>query len=198
MAIVAIDKTLYNGKYHIVFNPFNNRKRYSVDGDVKPGTTTVIGQVIAKPGLMLWPLNTAMTYLKKKCPNITEEDLTYAANIHNDRKNKGADTGTIVHDLTEAMLLGREFNVAEYSGEVKRALKGFETWLLQSGATVESVEGLVYSAELDYAGTYDHIMTIDGKTYMTDLKTTNASDSAPEGVYAEYFVQLGSYAIAYE
>lgn len=40
-------------------------------------------------------------------------------------------------------------------------------------------------------------MKIDGKVCLVDLKTTNSSRKAPNGIYAEMFVQLGAYAYAY-
>jgi hypothetical protein len=56
----------------------------------------------------------------------------------------------------------------------------------------------VFSKTLEYAGTYDCMLKINGKTFLCDLKTTNASRKAPNGVYAEHFIQLGAYAHAYE
>ena len=71
-------------------------------------------------------------------------------------------------------------------------------WYEFTNPEVLNVEEVIYSDAFKYAGTYDCMLKVEGKNYLCDLKTTNASRKAPNGVYAENFVQLGAYAFAHE
>lgn len=194
---------LYNGLHTASFK--NSTHRYYVDGKLKPGVTTIMGKVLAKPDLMLWPLNMAMRYLEGKLPAITEADLLEARQAHIKRRDAGAGTGTLVHEIVEKLLLDPTipaYKQMEALGidndEVLLAAHAFESWAALVRPHTTAVEQVVYSHTQKYAGTFDSILEIDGKVYLCDLKTTNASKSAPRGVYAEYFIQLGAYYYAYE
>lgn len=198
--------TLYNGLHSVTFK--NGTHRYYVDGSTKQGVTTIMGKVLAKPGLMLWPLNEAMKYIRKNSEQrvaslylyVTEEVLKKAEQAHITKRDKGADTGTIVHELVERYLSGESITPVDTGGslEVAAALVGFIKWHRTSKPKTIAVEQIVYSHARDYAGTFDSILEINGKVYLCDLKTTNASRDAPQGVYADYFIQLGAYLYAYE
>src|SRR5216117_743446 len=199
MATNDIETTIYNGLHNVKFRSGNHR--YYIDGKPKPGVTTIMGKVLAKPNLMLWPLNMAMKHLESKVPTITAQDLADAREAHVKRRDKGADTGTIVHRLVEESLLKYgtgEAIVWEPDAEVTAAFDGFLKWQSTVKPRAVAVEQVVYSDLHGFAGTFDSILEIDGKVYLADLKTTNASRSAPKGVYAEYFIQLGAYYYAYE
>lgn len=199
MANQDSSQNIYNGLHNISFH--NDSHRYYVDGERKQGVTTVMGKVLAKPGLMLWPLNMAMRHLKTKVPTITLEDLEYAYNAHIKRRDAGADTGTIVHELAERCLMGTAltaYEVSKLDAQVALSIGAFVGWRSQIKPKTIAVEQVVYSHLLDYAGTFDSILEIDGKVYLCDLKTTNAGKDAPQGIYATYFVQLGAYLYAYE
>lgn len=198
MATRDIEATLYNGRHTLVFK--NGKHRYYIDGKPTQGVTTIMGKVLAKPGLMLWPLNMAMKHLEPLLPTITAADLEAAKDAPNKRRDAGADTGTLVHGLVEDMLrtnkLFRQYPLE--SDEVRAAAKGFQDWHGVRRPKAVAVEQVVYSHALNFAGTFDSILEIDGKNYLCDLKTTNASRDAPRGVYADYFIQLGGYYYAYE
>lgn len=98
----------------------------------------------------------------------------------------------------ERFLKGEEVSLSDATQEASNAYNAFVEWFNEATPTIINVEEVIYSAEYEYAGTYDAMMEIDGKVYLTDLKTTNASRKAPRGVYAEYFIQLGAYAAAHE
>lgn len=200
--------TLYNGLHSVVFR--NASHRYYVDGQLKQGVTTVMSKVLAKPGLMLWPLNEALKYIRANSEKrveslyhyVTEELLEEASRAHITKRDKGADTGTIVHGLAEAYLSNSETAAipaaTDFSEEVMAAMMGFAAWHTAVRPETIAVEQVVYSHLKDYAGTFDSILRINGRVYLCDLKTTNASREAPRGIYADYFVQLGAYLYAYE
>jgi len=199
MANTDFETTIYNDTHTVAFK--NNTHRYLVDSLPKPGVTTIMNKVLAKPGLMLWPLNVAMEHLKTKLPTITVSDLEEAALLHARKRDEGAGAGTLVHEAVEEFLRNKPHvmlrSLHDQPEEVMLAALSFEQWFKKTKPKVIAVERVVYSEDLDYAGTFDCILQFNGKTYLCDLKTTNASREAPRGVYAEYFIQLGGYLWAY-
>lgn len=191
---------LYKGKYKAVFS--NSAHRYYINGSLKPGVTTMINQTIAKPDLMTWPLNMALKFLREHLGEIlTESDLIEAYKAHLKRQTAGADTGTIVHGLVENILRTGDdtLSYADQAKEVQLAMSAFHAWYAVEKPEVLAIEQVLYSESYDYCGTLDSVFRLsDGKVYLCDLKTTNASRSAPDGVYAENFIQLGFYLLAYE
>lgn len=136
-------------------------------------------------------------------------------------KQKGADIGSMVHDAVEQYINGTPFEITverygqglvhedekakaaweeKAPGEVEMAnvaFSAFKAYWDKLGATVEMAEQIVYSKELDLAGTFDYLLNIPGKgRVLADLKTTNASvrGGAPQGVYYDFMIQLGMYA----
>lgn len=160
------------------------------------GVTTILGQTLSKD-LMAWAVSCCTEYLSGKLPVVTEADLKEAALEYTRRRDSGASTGTDAHAMVEAYLKGNAA-IAASSQEAQNAYKAFVDWYELAKPTVVNVEEVVYSAEYDYSGTYDAMLKIDGRVFLTDLKTTNASRKAPNGVYAENFIQLGAYAAAHE
>lgn len=192
---------LYGGQYEVTYK--NGNHRYYIGNDVIPSVTTIMGKVLAKPDLMLWPMNLALKYLEERLPTITPEDLKMARTAHVRSRDSGANTGTAVHHLVEQRLttpwgekLPVDFSVLPT--EVGVAYTAFETWYKQYRPRVIACEQVVFSPSLYYVGTYDAILEIDGKVCLCDIKTTNASASAIRGIYPEHFVQMGAYYYAYE
>lgn len=207
--------SLYGGKHTGVFTAGNHR--YKIDGQYKKGVTTILGATLAKPALMLWPLNECLKSLGATFNEgdkswmipldkliITAEDLNKAAKAHTVKKDKGADVGTQVHELAETFLRaykrGDKQIQAVINKDTQKPYKAFTDWFTSLGEDVEvvDVERVVYSEVFDFAGTFDFILKINGKVYLCDLKTSNASRSAPDGVYPEAFAQLGAYYEAYQ
>lgn len=81
---------------------------------------------------------------------------------------------------------------------VRKAYKAFvDWWESLDSAKVLSLEKPIYSRSLKYCGTFDLLAAINGKVYLLDIKTTNASKKAPLGIYTENFTQLGAYSYAF-
>lgn len=216
MASELIERELYNSKYYMVHNPNakGSSPRYKiiepmVEGATKvkilmkpKGVTTILGQTLAKD-FVGWALDCMEEVLKAKLPIITADDLTDAKQESERRKNSGAATGSITHALVEHFLkaysAGQEPPEAESDDqEALKAYKAFVDWYNEHDVQIIGVEEVIFSEEYEYAGTYDCILKVDGKVYLCDLKTTNSSRKAPNGVYAEMFVQLGGYREAHE
>lgn len=140
-----------------------------------------------------------------------QEFMEAGAKAHRDRSDRGKDIGTMVHKAVEMYLLGKDRieslqeGINEGGGVLSKedgkalssALDAFIGWWdALPNKEVLSTERVVYSRSLNYAGTCDIVAKINGKVYMLDIKTTNASRVAPLGIYAEYFMQLGAYSYA--
>jgi hypothetical protein len=204
MASELIKRTMYAGRLELVHNPNARGRapRYVVTQDgaiTKPkGVTTILGQTLSKD-LMAWAVACAINYLKDCKGGITTADLDIAATEYERLRDAGASTGTEAHALVEHYLKGT-INTALLeagSDQAKLAYGAFVNWFFEAQPEVVGVEEVIYSLQDEYAGTYDCMLKIGGKVYLCDLKTTNASRKAPEGVYAEYFAQLGAYARAH-
>lgn len=204
MASEVIERTMYAGKVQLVHNPNARGRapRYTAtigDEVTKPkGVTTILGQTLSKD-LMAWAVACAVNYLKAKLPDISPSDLDIAAVEYERLRDAGGSTGTEAHALVEDLLKGKRVNLGGASQEAQNAYGAFLGWWVeQDTAEIINVEEVIYSVNHQYAGTYDALLRIDGKNYLCDLKTTNVSRKAPEGVYAEYFAQLGAYAMAHD
>ena len=157
--------SLYGGDVKMVFDPDAPRYRYKVTDSIaglkdKPmrGVTTLMGEVIDKPGLRMFPMDMAMGVLfgqkyddeKNKClydaskarlqPNTpyTAEELQKALDdaraAHTVRSQRGKDVGSLVHGAIEAYLKKKEAPAlpddlaAEDVKAVGKAIKAFTTW----------------------------------------------------------------------
>lgn len=198
---------LYDSTVHIQFNSAA-RNRYVVmnDGHSPTGVTTILG-CLAKEGLMLWPMYEALNYIKDnshtKLSTKDGKSLGYAVELktleeaekaHTKKSDTGKSVGTEVHTAIEVLLNG---GIASSGPEAYKAIETFRLWFNQNKPKVLATERIVYSKELDYAGTYDALLEIDGKVILADVKTTNASRTAPLGIYPEMFLQLAAYARAH-
>jgi hypothetical protein len=203
MASEVIERSLYSGLVNLVHNP-NARGRAPryvatepLTGSVtKPkGVTTILGGTLAKD-FVGWALDCMEEYLQGKLPVITQEDLSEGKKESARRRDAGAGFGTEAHAMVERYLKGKPAGGG--SPEATNAFNAFKAWFEAVTPEVVNVEEVIYSHKHKYAGTYDCMLQIDGVNYLCDLKTTNPSRKAPDGVYAENFIQLGAYAKAHE
>lgn len=107
---------MYGGEVELTYLP--NSHTYKIDGDKKIGVTTITG-IINKESLMKWPLDEAMTYLKREliakpqamdAKSISfsiskiEELLEGASKEYLVKRTRGTDAGTAGHDWLEKLL----------------------------------------------------------------------------------------------
>jgi hypothetical protein len=105
--------------------------------------------------------------------------------------------GSSVHQLTEDYDNGIECTLLDEYGKPKYSL---EEWSMFERYVEFSVthkpkhhliEQTFISSGLGFAGTIDRVCTIDGKTYVLDIKTSN-------GIYNSYWLQLAAYRQLYD
>jgi len=186
---------LYNGTVTLYFNE-KARNRYMLEDDHSPVGVTTVLQTLNKPALMTWPMHEAIDYLKKH-----PEDYEGAEKAYLKKSDAGKDTGTAIHFAVETFLNdqigGYQSIIVPKHPDAGRAYSSFVDWYRSQKIRPLAVEQVVYSMDKDFAGTYDCLLEIDGQTVLCDLKTTNVSRSAPKGIYAEMFLQLGAYSLAH-
>lgn len=202
MASGLIEKKLYNETIDVVHNPFAKGRapRYKIDGKSVRGVTTILGKVMAKD-FVGWALDCMASELAEKLPIITQADIEEAKKASTRKRDAGASTGTDAHALVENFLKGDAPSsgvLSHANPESVNAYRAFVKWFRATKPKVINVEEVIYSVEYGYAGTYDCMLEIDGKVILGDYKTTNTSRLAPNGIYAENFLQLGAYAQAHE
>jgi hypothetical protein len=99
--------------------------------------------------------------------------------------SKAANEGTIVHQLVEDAVMGKESHVPDrYIG----FQKGFEEFLKQHNffAKKEWIERKIRHPFHRYVGTFDMVAEIDGVFSLVDIKTASA-------VYDDYRLQTSAY-----
>lgn len=175
------------------------------------GVTDVKRTIIAKPGLMRWPMDMALKHIKSvigevdcDMPEEVDRMLEQATKAHTQRADRGKDIGTEVHGAIEHYLVTEEKTTVFETKESKKSFDAFIKWYESSEAKKISVEQPVYSRERQYCGKYDAILNIQGEIVLVDFKTTNVSPYALKkkkewtGLYPEDFMQLGFYSKAYK
>lgn len=213
---------LYNDTIRLRFGYDNHRYMVSEKqpdetwgpDDIKRGVTDTIKNVLHKPGLMLWPMDMALKHLQTNFHDTRlgtadgfKEMLEEAAKQHTKRSDAGKDTGTIVHEGINLFLTDkpkfREWSLAVDAEVFNGPMRAFMDWYLPQKAKVLKTEFPVFSRALNYAGTADMLLEIDGKIILADCKTTNVSryglkvNGQDTGIYPEAILQLGAYAKAY-
>lgn len=100
--------------------------------------------------------------------------------------------GSAVHQLTEDYDQGVECTLLDEYGKPKYSLDEWSMFERYVEFTQNHkpehhlIEQTFISSGLGFAGTIDRVCTIDGKTYVLDIKTSN-------GIYNSYWLQLAAY-----
>ncbi len=83
----------------------------------------------------------------------------------------GRDRGSQIHEATEGIDRG-DFKIEMFEGsEIFPWLLAYEKFKKESGCEVLEIEKIVSHNGLEYAGTLDRILKINGDIFLADLKT---------------------------
>lgn len=151
--------------------PNGKRHKYFGDGAMEvPGVTTILA-VAAKPQLIPWA-----------------NKLGLNGTSVQDYNKSVAGIGTLVHAFIEGYHTGQDVDTAGFTEEQKIfASQCFRKYMDWYGThTIKSIASERSLACLDYGGTMDAILEIDGVKTVVDYKTS-------KDVYPEYFAQLSAY-----
>lgn len=100
--------------------------------------------------------------------------------------------GSVVHDATERLDLGGELRLMTDEGEPMYKLgewamiERYVEFRDRFKADIHAIETKLVSERLGYGGTLDRVMTIDGVTYLVDIKTSGS-------VWPSYWLQQAAY-----
>ena len=107
-------------------------------------------------------------------------------------RDEAGKRGTIVHELTERYDMGYEISCVDEQGRPQYKMlewamfERYVDFTNEFKPNVELMELHMASEKLGYAGTLDRVITMDGKTYLVDIKTSNS-------IYPSYWLQLAAY-----
>jgi hypothetical protein len=173
----------------------NDKHYYSWNGGPwKPGVTSIADVADDKGGLINWA--------KRETARCAVDNYDFVADLIKRGGRDGAiqwlsgipdyirdtagDLGTRVHILAEQIARGAD---PEMTDEERQFVTGYRNFLADYQPVFESLEGMVYSEEHGYGGTYDAIARIGAKRYLLDYKTSRT-------VQAKTAIQLAGYAMA--
>jgi len=166
------------------------------------GVTTVLS-VISKPALIQWSASIAADYIEKElrenCMKVTEgggeeilvdgESLNITCKeakvAHRVKKETAGDFGTILHTAIENYIKTGEAP-EDLSFEGLQGFVKFMFWANKEKVKFLESEKHVWSKELWVGGICDGILTLDGKKYLFDVKTSS-------GIYPTMFAQMAAY-----
>ena len=173
----------------------SGRNRYKLDGKPLTGVTTICNEQ-SKGFLVNWAASEAY----KDALTLTDDEIklvlkdkTYA---HTKKSKDATDKGTTAHDFVEKFIkdyisTGTYNRESIEDEEVATSVGRFYDWAEKYKVEFLASEVSVYSREFWFAGTFDFICKIDGKTLLGDFKTSKQIDGT-------YFAQGAAYVIAVE
>lgn len=180
---------MYDGKITMTFDTFKHQ--YTVDGQVIPGVTSVLG-ILGKPALMYWAANCAADYFKENItPGVALDELQIdsiwnrAKKAHTQKKTDAGTLGSFVHRWVEDYINGKAPEMP-VNPEMRGSVQRFLDWEKAHKVKFLLSEQPIYSPSRGFAGTTDFVCMIDGKMWLGDLKTSS-------GIYSEYFSQTSAY-----
>ena len=151
------------------------REKYRLEnGEVIPGTTTVVGE-------LGWNKNVLVAWANRLGLQGKE------ARGYVDDK---ASIGSLAHAFVLAELQGKQPDTKDYTGNqielAKNCLASYNEWKGKRKIEPIIVEQQLVSEEFKYGGTPDFFGKVDGVLTLTDYKTGN-------GIYPEFFIQVAAY-----
>ena len=164
-----------------------------LNGSALVGTTTVLGQTLAKPSLKDWSMNMALKYIKEHTQKdstgshiVSLDALKKARNASNEIMEYGKKWGTRVHNACEHWVKTNELPKSPDDNDILQSVINFQKFINDNGFRVVACEKPVWSKEWWVGGILDLILERNNKFYLADIKTTS-------GIYDDQFIQMGSY-----
>jgi hypothetical protein len=167
-------------------------RTYDINEQQYPSVTTIL-DVLDKPALKQWAVNSACDYMHRNPDNLDYDQAIEQArvewrNISNDAMN----IGTEIHDLIEKYIKHGRDAVGDLKPEVENGFLAFLEWEQENIEEWTESERTVFDPESCYAGTLDACAKLkNGKYYVIDFKSS-------KGFYSGYDMQIAAYRHAYE
>lgn len=158
---------------------------YKIDGERVPGVTTIIGRFKDSSALLYW------AFEQGKAAQRGEIERLY------DKRDEAAEAGTLAHAMVEAHIHKLPLPDLSIHPEhvAQQAQQGFDNyiqWSDNNRITIVHQEIELVSNTYRFGGCLDAVgWDAVGRTCLLDWKTSN-------GVYPDYLIQLGAYALLWE
>ena len=149
--------------------------QYRVNNKRVPSVTAIIGTNLGwnKASLISWAKNTAK-----------------AGNDPDKVRDEAASIGTLTHEMVENHIKGLETNLfLSSASDIQTATLGYNAfldWEMKNSPKYLESEVRLSSEELNYGGTIDLVIELDGQIGILDIKTS-------KNVYPDHIIQLSAY-----
>lgn len=170
------------------------------DGTKLPSVTTILSTALNKPALPGWAAKVVAEEAMANLPQIvrmsrTDRDgaIKFLKGRPYAQRDDAAAAGTKAHELAEAYVLGKPYEVPDESSDLGRTLAQFVRFLDDWQPVFEATEAVVANVTVGYAGSLDAIARIPGlgnRLLVIDYKTSKS------GPYPEWALQTAAYARA--
>lgn len=169
---------------------------YLLDGSPLVGVTSAISQGYPKAqNLVDWQARKAAQFVYDydeflPYPDVVKEAVT----SYKDELEEAGDIGTAVHNYCYLFEKGIKFSLNPNFGNydvIKKCCEQFDQWRAGLPDEIITLEELVCSPSLKYAGRFDRLANRDGVIVLSDYKTSSS-------FYITQFVQLAGYCMAIE
>lgn len=157
-----------------------------------PSVTTIQGKLDKSGPLVGWAKKATAACAVRNLPMLVqmaasggpEAAVAWLKSIPDYQRDTAADIGSRVHTLAERLARGEAVEVTD---EERPFAERYATWIAAAAPEFLYLEEMVANLTVGYAGTFDAILRLRGKTYLADVKTG-------AGIYADTAIQLAAYA----
>ena len=150
----------------------NARRTYRWDGREFPSVTSILGTVVAKPGLILWAAKVSAEAATAAMRGGATPDIAVA--VGKSAPTAGRDAGgardTDVHRVAHHLAL--DLPAPSVSPAAEPYVAALMDWWTQHQPVPIMADAMVVSHGHHYAGTLDAIWEHSGRTILVDLKTS--------------------------
>ncbi len=187
-----------SGTHELVFDDRpTTKKRYTLNGVVVPGVTTLIKAGLPTPEpLQNWKIGIGAEYVlaNPKDPEVIKN----AKQAWKKESEEAASIGIVVHDYAELVSLKKPEEALEmlakhegsaHWGGILAAVHKVDEFNKENEDEILFTETLVASPKYKFAGRFDRLVRRNGKVIISDYKTSKS-------FYVEQFIQDAAYSIA--
>lgn len=162
---------------------------YTWAGARFPSVTTVL-KVLNKPALLYWASSVVAKRVIEAYQNgeNMDEVLEYdeLRMLPFAQKDDKASLGSLVHDVVEKAVAGREINFDYLTDDAKPYAESAITWVQENKPKYVFCERALFNTEYGYAGTCDAVVELGGRRLVLDYKTSQTT-------YEDHALQLAAY-----
>lgn len=163
------------------------------NGRPVPGVTTLLSKGLPKPALTNWAAGAAADYAVDHWDTLAaldpSERIKRIKAAPNAARDAAALRGTQLHRLADRLVADGSLPADAVSDAQRPLVDSYVRFLTDWRPDVLATEAACWNLCHGYAGTFDMLATLNGQTWLLDIKTS-------KGVYGSYAYQVAAYAHA--